>query len=49
VDLNVQIRVAGVTIFWAVRNAEATRASYVPGLDYLANYQAYGVLWRFTN
>jgi hypothetical protein len=49
VDLNVEIRVVGVTIFWTVRNARAARTSYVPALDYLSNYQVYGVLWRFTN
>ena len=49
VDLNVEIRVAGVTIFWNVRNARAARASFVPGLDYLTNFQEYGVLWRFTD
>jgi len=49
VDLNVQIRIAGVTIYWTVRNARAARMSFVPGLDYLSNYQVYGVLWHFTN
>ena len=49
VDFNLQIRIAGVTIFWVIRNARASRQSYVPGLDYLRNDQFYGVRWRFTD
>ena len=48
-DVNVQLRIAGVTIFWVARNARAFRAGYLPGADYPRNYQFYGVLWRFTN
>ena len=48
-DTNVQMQIAGLTIFWATRNARAFRGTYVPGVDYPRNYQSYGVLWRFTN
>jgi hypothetical protein len=49
INVNVQIRIAGVTIFWANRNSRAFRGGYVPGVDYPRNYQFYGVVWRFTN
>jgi hypothetical protein len=49
IDVNAQIRIAGVTIFWANRNSRAFRGSYVPGVTYPRNYQYYGVVWRFTN
>jgi hypothetical protein len=49
IDLNVEIRIAGVTIFWANRNARAFRGGYVPGTSYPSTYQSYGVRWRFTN
>jgi TonB-dependent Receptor Plug Domain len=49
VDVNLEVRVVGVTIFWQIRNARAFRGSYVPGVDYPRNYQYYGVAWRFTN
>jgi hypothetical protein len=47
--LNAQIRIAGVTIFWANRNSRAFRHGYGPRIDYPRNYQFYGVVWRFTN
>ena len=49
VDFNLQIRIAGVTMFWVIRNARASRQRYVPGHDYLRNDQFYGVRWRFTD
>jgi hypothetical protein len=49
VDINAQIRIAGVTIFWETRNARAFKGGYVPGTSYPLNYQYYGVRWRFTN
>ena len=49
INVNAQIRIAGVTIFWANRNSRAFPGSYVPGVDYPRNYQFYGVVWRFTN
>jgi TonB-dependent receptor-like protein len=48
-ETNIEIRIAGVTIFWIQRNMNATQASYVPGLDYPARFQFYGVRWLFTN
>lgn len=48
-ELNVEIRIAGVTIFWIERNATLATGSYVPGLDYPRHYQFYGVRWLFTN
>jgi hypothetical protein len=49
VDVNVQIRIAGVTIFWQTLNARAFHGGYVPGAAYPLNFQYYGVRWRFTN
>ena len=49
INVNAQIRIAGVTIFWANRNSRAFRGGYAPGVDYPRNYQFYGVVWRFTN
>jgi len=48
-ELNIEIRIAGVTIFWIERNATLATGSYVPGLDYPRHYQFYGVRWLFTN
>ena len=49
INVNAQIRIAGVTIFWSNRNSRAFPGSYVPGVDYPRNYQFYGVVWRFTS
>ena len=48
-EVNIEVRIAGVTIFWIQRNATRFRGSYVPGLDYPRLYQFYGVRWLFTN
>jgi hypothetical protein len=48
-ELNIELRIAGVTIFFVQRNATLTRGSYVPGLDYPRRFQYYGVRWVFTN
>jgi len=48
-ELNIEMRIAGVTIFWIQRNATLFRGSYVPGLDYPRRFQFYGVRWLFTN
>jgi hypothetical protein len=48
-EVNIELRIAGVTIFWIQRNATLFRGSYVPGLDYPRRYQFYGVRWVFTN
>lgn len=48
-NVNAQIRIGGVTIYWVNRNSRAFPGSYVPGVDYPRNYQFYGVVWRFMN
>ncbi|HKW40064.1 MAG TPA: hypothetical protein VJN39_02330, partial [Gemmatimonadales bacterium] len=48
-EVNIEMRIAGVTIFWIQRNLTLTRGSYVPGLDYPRRFQFYGVRWLFTN
>ena len=48
-EINVEMRIAGVTIFWIQRNASLFHGSYVPGLDYPRRFQFYGVRWLFTN
>jgi hypothetical protein len=48
-EINVEMRIAGVTIYWIQRNATLFRGSYVPGLDYPRRFQYYGVRWLFTN
>jgi len=48
-EVNVEVRIAGVTIFWVQRNVSLKRVSYVPGLDYPRRFQFYGVRWLFTN
>ncbi len=48
-EVNVEVRIAGVTIFWVQRNVTLKRISYVPGLDYPRRFQFYGVRWLFTN
>jgi hypothetical protein len=48
-EINVEMRIAGVTIYWVQRNATLFRGSYVPGLDYPRRFQFYGVRWLFTN
>ena len=48
-ELNIELRMAGVTIFWIQRNATLVRGSYVPDLQYPRTFQFYGVRWLFTN
>ena len=48
-EVNVEVRIGGVTIFWVQRNVTLQRATYVPGLDYPRRFQFYGVRWLFTN
>ena len=48
-ESNLEIRVAGVTIYWIQRNTNGFRGSYVPGLDYPRRFQFYGVRWAFTD
>ncbi len=49
VETNVELQIAGVTVFWIIRNNNGMRASYVPLLDYPRRFQFYGVRWLFTN
>ncbi len=49
VDWNVEMQIVGVTLFWQMRNANAMRQGYVPGLDYPTIVQVYGARWSFRN
>jgi hypothetical protein len=49
VDTNLQIQLAGVTLFWTIQNINIMRASYVEGLGYPKASQSYGARWYFTN
>ena len=49
VDTNIQMQLAGVTLFWTVRNANGMRSSYVEGLSYPQAVQSWGARWYFTN
>ncbi len=49
VETNIEMRIAGVTIYYIIRNTNGMRASYVPGLGYPKRFQFYGVRWVFTN
>jgi hypothetical protein len=48
-ETNLELQLAGVTIFWIVRNVNAMRSSYVDGLGYPKSGQLYGARWFFTN
>src|SRR6266850_1819188 len=49
VDTNLEMQLAGVTLFWNVTNVNIMRSSYVPGLGYPKSVQQYGARWFFTN
>jgi hypothetical protein len=49
VDTNLQMQLAGVTLFWTIQNINIMRASYVEGLGYPKAVQSYGARWYFTN
>lgn len=49
VDTNLQMQLAGVTLFWTIQNINIMRASYVQGLGYPKAVQSYGARWYFTN
>ena len=49
VETNLQMQLAGVTLFWMMRNANLMRASYVEGLGYPKAVQSWGARWYFTN
>ena len=46
---NLEMQLAGVTIFWTVQNINVMRSSYVNGLGFPKAYQSYGARWFFTN
>jgi hypothetical protein len=48
-ETNLEMQLAGVTLFWIIRNTNGTRASYVQGLGYPRSVQLYGARWFFTN
>jgi TonB-dependent receptor-like protein len=49
VNTNLEMQLAGVTIFWSVLNVNIMRSSYVEGLGYPKSVQQYGARWFFTN
>jgi hypothetical protein len=49
VDTNIQMQLAGVTLFWTMRNMNIMRGSYVEGLSYPQAVQSWGARWYFTN
>lgn len=48
-DLQLEIQIVGVTIFWQMRNANAMRTGYASGYDYPTIVQFYGARWTFLN
>jgi hypothetical protein len=48
-ETNIEFQLAGVTIFWIIRNTNGMRANYVQGLSYPKTVQLYGARWFFTN
>ena len=49
VDTNVELQLAGVTLFWTVQNINLMRSSYLEGLGFPKSAQQYGARWFFTN
>ncbi len=49
VDTNVELQLAGVTLFWTVQNINLMRSSYLAGLGFPKSAQQYGARWFFTN
>ena len=49
VETNLEMQLAGVTLFWIIRNANGMRASYVQGSGHPKSVQLYGARWFFTN
>jgi hypothetical protein len=48
-ETNLEFQLAGVTIFWIIRNTNGMRANYVEGLSHPKSLQLYGARWFFTN
>jgi hypothetical protein len=49
VETNLEMQLAGVTLFWIIRNINGMRANYVQGLSHPKSVQVYGARWFFTN
>jgi hypothetical protein len=49
VDTNLELQLAGVTLFWSIQNVNIMRASYVERLGFPKSAQQYGARWFFTN
>ena len=48
-ETNLEMQIAGVVVFWQIRNNNYMRSQYVVGTDYPKNAQVYGVRWTFNN
>jgi hypothetical protein len=48
-ETNLEMQLAGVTLFWIIRNVNGMRANYVQGLSHPKSVQLYGARWFFTN
>lgn len=48
-ETNLEMRIAGVVVFWQIRNNNYMRSSYLVGANYPKNAQVYGVRWTFNN
>lgn len=48
-ETNLEFQLAGVTIFWIIRNTNAMRGNYVDGLSHPKSLQLYGARWFFAN
>ncbi|HWC74727.1 MAG TPA: TonB-dependent receptor [Gemmatimonadales bacterium] len=49
VDTNLEMQLAGVTLFWTVQNINLMRSSYLAGLGFPRSAQRWGARWFFTN
>ena len=49
VDTDLEMQLAGVTLFWSVQNINVMRSSFVDGLGYPRAAQQYGARWFFNN
>ena len=48
-ETNLEFQLAGVTLFWIIRNSNGMRGNYVPGLSHPKSVQVYGARWFFSN
>jgi len=49
VETDLEMQLAGITLFWSVQNVNIMRSSFVEGLGYPKSVQSYGARWFFTN